>query len=74
MCKPQIESKSSVVIDHQQIDDNQTLCIPPNGSEPPTGSRKDNQESPSSVLEPSLNVEDVYSGGFEKISADIQGK
>jgi hypothetical protein len=74
MCKPQIESKSSVGIDHQQIDDIQTLCIPPNGSEPPTGSRKDDQEGPISVLGPSLNTEDVYSGDFEKISADIQGK
>ncbi|OEL16882.1 hypothetical protein BAE44_0022100 [Dichanthelium oligosanthes] len=35
---------------------------------------EDDQPSPVSVLESSLNAEDGCSGGFEKISADLQGK
>ncbi|KAL6896800.1 hypothetical protein ACP4OV_007372 [Aristida adscensionis] len=34
--------------------------------------REDDQPSPVSVLESSLDTEDVCSGGFEKISADLQ--
>ncbi|KAK3147624.1 hypothetical protein QOZ80_3BG0284770 [Eleusine coracana subsp. coracana] len=65
--------ESFVGIDnHHQMDDNQTLCIPPNGSESPMSSKKDDQQSPISVLESSVNVDDVYSGDFEKISADLQ--
>ena len=55
-------------------DDNQTLCILPNGSESPMSSSKDDQQSPVSVLDSSMDAEDVYSGDFEKISADLQGK
>ncbi|RCV45374.1 hypothetical protein SETIT_9G448700v2 [Setaria italica] len=69
---PMIESDSLVGIDHRQGDGNQTLCIPPNGSESPTSSNKDDQQSPVSVLESSMDAEDVYSGDFEKISADLQ--
>ena len=54
-------------------DDNQTLCIPPNGSESPMSSSKDDQQSPVSVLDSSMDAED-HSGDFEKISADLQGK
>jgi hypothetical protein len=71
---PRIESDSPVGIDHRQGDDNQTLCVPPNASESPTSSNKDDQQSPVSVLESSMDAEDVYSGDFEKISADLQGK
>jgi hypothetical protein len=74
MYKPQIESKSSVGVDHQQIDDNQSFCIPPNGPKSPMSSKKVDQQSLISVLEPSVNAEDVYSGDFEKIGADLQGK
>jgi hypothetical protein len=74
MYKSQIESKSSVGIDHQQIDDNQTLCIPPNGPKLSTSSKKVDRQSLISVLEPSVNAEGVYSGDFEKIGADLQGK
>ncbi|KAJ1297707.1 hypothetical protein BS78_01G397200 [Paspalum vaginatum] len=55
-----------------QGDDNQTLCVPPNVSESPTSSNTDDQQSPVSVLESSMDAEDVYSGDFEKISADLQ--
>ncbi|OEL12836.1 hypothetical protein BAE44_0026144 [Dichanthelium oligosanthes] len=71
---PRIGSDSPVGTDHHQGDDNQTLCIPPDGSESPTSSNKDDQQSPVSVLESSMDAEDVYSGDFEKISADLQGK
>ncbi|CAN6320463.1 unnamed protein product [Urochloa humidicola] len=69
---PQMGSDSPVGVDHHQGDDNQTLCIPPNGLESPTRSNKDDQQSPVSVLESSMGAEDVYSGDFEKISADLQ--
>lgn len=62
---PQIGSDS-------QGDYNQTLCVPPNVSESPTSSNKDDQQSPVSVLESSMDAEDAYSGDFEKISADLQ--
>ena len=71
---PQIESDSPEEINHHLGDDNQTLCIPPNESESPANSNKDDQQSPVSVLESSMDAEDVYSGDFEKISADLQGK
>ncbi|TVU47496.1 hypothetical protein EJB05_07099 [Eragrostis curvula] len=74
MYEPHIQSESCVGIDHQQVDDNQTLCIPPNESESPTSSQIDDQQSPISVLESSMDAEDIYSGDFEKISADLQGK
>ena len=61
-------------IDDHHGDDNQTLCILPNGSESPMSSSKDDQQSPVSVLDSSMDAEDVYSGDFEKISADLQGK
>jgi len=63
-----------VEINDHHGDDNQTLCIPPNGSESPMSSSKDDQQSPVSVLDSSMDAEDVYSGDFEKISADLQGK
>ena len=71
---PQIGSDSPKEINHHLGDDNQTLCIPPNESESPANSNKDDQQSPVSVLESSMDAEDVYSGDFEKISADLQGK
>ncbi|WVZ56494.1 hypothetical protein U9M48_007013 [Paspalum notatum var. saurae] len=64
---PQIGSDS-------QGDDNQTLCVPPNASESSTSSNKDDQQSPMSILESSMDAEDVYSGDFEKISSELQGK
>ena len=67
-------SDSPVEIDDHHGDDNQTLCILPNGSESPMSSSKDDQQSPVSVLDSSMDAEDVYSGDFEKISADLQGK
>ncbi|XP_062216008.1 uncharacterized protein LOC133916381 isoform X2 [Phragmites australis] len=69
---PQIESAFPVGIDHHQGDDNENLCIPPNGSVSPMSSNKDDQQSPVSVLESSMDAEDVYSGDFEKISTDLQ--
>ncbi|KAF8683730.1 hypothetical protein HU200_044662 [Digitaria exilis] len=69
---PRIGSDSPVGIDHHQGGDNQILCIPPNGSGSPTTSNKDEQQSPVSVLGSSMDAEDVYSGDFEKISADLQ--
>jgi len=69
---PRMGSDSPVEIDDHHGDDNQTLCILPNGSESPTSSNKDDQQSPVSVLDSSMDAEDVYSGDFEKISADLQ--
>ncbi|XP_062210797.1 uncharacterized protein LOC133912203 [Phragmites australis] len=69
---PRTESEFPDGIGHHQGHDNQTLCIPPTGSESPMTSNKDEQRSPVSVLESSMDVEDVYSGDFEKISADLQ--
>lgn len=71
---PRIGSDSPVGIDHHQGGGSQTLCIPPNGSGSPMSSNKDEQQSPVSVLGSSMDAEDVYSGDFEKISADLQGK
>ncbi|CAL4922064.1 unnamed protein product [Urochloa decumbens] len=67
-----VGSDSPVGVIRHQGDDNQTLSIPPNGSESPTRSNKDDQQSPVSVLESSMDAEGVYSGDFEKISADLQ--
>ncbi|KXG39653.1 uncharacterized protein LOC8081465 [Sorghum bicolor] len=69
---PQVGSDSREEINHHLGDDNRTLCIPPNESESPANSNKDDQQSPVSVLESSMDAEDVYSGDFEKISADLQ--
>ncbi|CAL4913862.1 unnamed protein product [Urochloa decumbens] len=69
---PQVGSDSPVGVVRHQGDDNQTLSIPTNGSESPTRSNKDDQQSPVSVLESSMDAEGVYSGDFEKISADLQ--
>lgn len=73
---PPTETESPVGIDHRQgaDNDNQTSWIHPAGSESPVSSNNDEQPSPVSVLESSLDAEEVYSGDFEKISADLQGK
>uniref|UniRef100_A0A0D9VSL6 DUF4378 domain-containing protein n=1 Tax=Leersia perrieri TaxID=77586 RepID=A0A0D9VSL6_9ORYZ len=50
-------------IDEHQSDGYQAQwMIPPTGSESPVSSNKDEQQSPVSVLESSLDGEDVYSG------------
>ncbi|KAL6907652.1 hypothetical protein ACP4OV_002691 [Aristida adscensionis] len=69
---PRVESESPLPVgnDRQQRDGNQTLCIPSNGSESSMSSNKEDQQSPVSVLESSMDAEDV--GDFEKISADLQ--
>ncbi|KAL5218151.1 hypothetical protein ABZP36_018835 [Zizania latifolia] len=73
-CKSQKGSVSPVRIGDHQNDNNQVpWMIAPTGSESPVSSKKDDQQSPVSVLESSLDAEDVYSGDFEKISADLQG-
>ncbi|KAM0930764.1 hypothetical protein ACQ4PT_000691 [Festuca glaucescens] len=71
---PPTGTESPVGIEHHHDSDNQSLWIHPAGSDSPTGSSNDEQPSPVSVLESSLDTEEVYSGDFEKISADIQGK
>lgn len=73
---PPTETESPVGIDHHHgVDnDNQASWIHPTGSESPVSSNNDEQPSPVSVLESSLDAEEVYSGDFEKISADLQGK
>lgn len=71
---PRIRSDSLEGIKHHLADDNQTNCIPTHVSESSASSNQDDQQSPVSVLESSMDAEDVYSGDFEKISADLQGK
>ena len=72
---PPTETESPVGIDHHHgVDnDNQASWIHPTGSESPVSFNNDEQPSPVSVLESSLDAEEVYSGDFEKISADLQG-
>ncbi|KAL6649696.1 hypothetical protein ACP70R_013920 [Stipagrostis hirtigluma subsp. patula] len=72
VCGPRIESESPVGNDRHQGDENQNLGVPPSGSESPVSSNKDDHQSPVSVLESSLDAEDVYTGDFEKISSDLQ--
>jgi hypothetical protein len=71
---PPTGMESPVGVDHHRDSDNQALWIQPTGSESPRSSNNDDQPSPVSVLESSLDADEVYSGDFEKISADIQGK
>ncbi|KAG8096506.1 hypothetical protein GUJ93_ZPchr0013g35698 [Zizania palustris] len=59
--------------DHQNNNDETQWMVTPTGSGSPVSSDKDDQQSPVSVLESSLDTEDVYSGDFEKISADLEG-
>lgn len=74
MCNFEEKSVSAMRIDDHQSDGNQVpWMIPQTGSESPVSSDKDDQQSPVSVLESSLDAEDIYSGDFEKISADLQG-
>ncbi|XP_044981975.1 uncharacterized protein LOC123448980 [Hordeum vulgare subsp. vulgare] len=72
---PPTETESPVGIDHHDgaDNDNQASWIHPTGSESPVSSNNDEQPSPVSVLESSLDAEEIYSGDFEKISADLQG-
>uniref|UniRef100_A0ACD5YQ92 Uncharacterized protein n=1 Tax=Avena sativa TaxID=4498 RepID=A0ACD5YQ92_AVESA len=70
---PPTVTESPVGINHHHDSDNQALWIHPTGPESPMSSNNDDQPSPVSVLESSLDTEEVYSGDFEKISADIQG-
>ncbi|CAM0872572.1 unnamed protein product [Alopecurus aequalis] len=65
--------ESPVGINHRHDSASQALWIDPTGSESPVSCNNDDQPSPVSVLESSLDAEEVYSGDFEKISADIQG-
>uniref|UniRef100_A0ACD5X3Q8 Uncharacterized protein n=1 Tax=Avena sativa TaxID=4498 RepID=A0ACD5X3Q8_AVESA len=70
---PPTGTESPVGIDHHHDSENHALWIHPTGPESPMSSNNDDQPSPVSVLESSLDTEEVYSGDFEKISADIQG-
>ncbi|XP_024313901.1 uncharacterized protein LOC100846538 isoform X2 [Brachypodium distachyon] len=75
-CNPATGSESSVGADHHPGAGNQdqSSWVPPAGSESPVSSNNnDDQPSPVSVLESSLDTEEVYSGDFDKISADLQG-
>ncbi|XP_020399156.1 uncharacterized protein [Zea mays] len=69
---PHIASDSPEENNHHLGDVSETLCILPDVLESPANSNKDDQQSPMSVLESSMDGEDVYSGDFEKISADLQ--
>uniref|UniRef100_J3LMK1 DUF4378 domain-containing protein n=2 Tax=Oryza brachyantha TaxID=4533 RepID=J3LMK1_ORYBR len=71
VCKFEEKSVSATRIDDHQSDSNQAPWMI--RSESPVSSSKDEQQSPVSVLESSLDAEDIYSGDFEKISADLQG-
>uniref|UniRef100_A0A0D3FGY6 DUF4378 domain-containing protein n=1 Tax=Oryza barthii TaxID=65489 RepID=A0A0D3FGY6_9ORYZ len=63
VCNFEEKSVSAMRIDDHQSDGNQVpWMIPQTGSESPVSSDKDDQQSPVSVLESSLDAEDIYSG------------
>ncbi|KAL5209958.1 hypothetical protein ABZP36_005581 [Zizania latifolia] len=74
VCKCQEHAVPPARIGDHQNNNNEAQCmVPPTGSGSPVSSDKDDQQSPVSVLESSLDTEDVYSSDFEKISADLEG-
>uniref|UniRef100_A0ACD5WT17 Uncharacterized protein n=1 Tax=Avena sativa TaxID=4498 RepID=A0ACD5WT17_AVESA len=59
--------------EHNRCEDNQAPSDHLTELVSVVSSNEDDQPSPVSVLESSLDAEDCCSGGFEKISADLQG-
>uniref|UniRef100_A0ACD5YBA0 Uncharacterized protein n=1 Tax=Avena sativa TaxID=4498 RepID=A0ACD5YBA0_AVESA len=59
--------------EHNRCEDNQAPSDQLTELVSVVSSNEDDQPSPVSVLESSLDAEDCCSGGFEKISADLQG-